>query len=1007
MNLCSPFIHRPIATSLLALGLTLAGLVSFKLLPIASLPRVDFPSILVITQLPGANPKDMASSVTAPLERYLGKIAGVSQMTSSSALGLSRISLQFDLNRNIDGAARDVQSAINAAQSELPPNLPTRPTYRKMNPADTPILILALTSNTLSTGKIYDTASTIIQQKIAQIEGVGQVTLGGSSLPAIRIELDLNAVNQYQMSLPTIASRVGAANVNAPKGHFANNIEISTPDQLFKQEEYANLIIDYADNHPVRLSDMAQVIESVEDVRNAGLFNGKKAVFLAIFKEPGANVIETVDRINATMAHIKAIIPAQIELNVALDRTKTIRSSLHEVELTLIIAMILVMLVTYYFLGNIRAMLIPGLVVPLSLLGTFCVMKLLGYSLNNISFMALIISTGFVVDDAVVVVENVIRHLELGKKPMQAALEGAKEVSFTVISMSVSLIAVFIPILFMGGLIGRLFREFAITLSIAILISMIISLTITPVMCSRFLRLTKQKPNHVLEFYKTSLAWALSHERWIIRLTLLAFIVTGLLAFIIPKGFFPQQDIGQINGLIQTDQALSFQALEKKLNQMVDIIQADPAVQDITGILGSTSSTSPGSIYITLKPRNQRDASANEVINRLRSKLANITGTSVYLQAAQDLMIGGRQSNAQFQYTLSGDELNKVNLWATRLVNQLKTSPLLIDVSSDQRDKGLQMDIVIDYDAALRLGITNQLIDETLYTAFGQRQISTIETDMNQYHVVMEAKPRYGKNPSTLNELYILSPTQQPVPLSAIAQFKPLPGLLLVNHQGQAPSATISFNLMPGVSLDKALLQVDEATQQIKLPKTIQGTFQGSAQQFKASLANEPYLILAAILSVYIVLGILYESLIHPLTILSTIPTAGVGALLALLISHTELNIIALIGIILLIGIVKKNAIMMIDFALDAERIELKSPREAIYEAATLRFRPIMMTTCAAMFGAIPLILGFGLGAELRRPLGITILGGLLVSQWLTLYTTPVIYLFMQRLKGRSYHVSI
>lgn len=1010
MSISSLFIRRPIGTTLLAAGLALAGAVAFNLLPVASLPQIDFPTISVSAALPGANPETMATSVAAPLERQLGHISGITQMTSTSTLGVTRINLQFDLNRDIDGAARDVQAAINAARSQLPANLPNNPTYRKVNPADTPVMVITLTSDHLSRGEMYDAASSYLQQTLAEISGVGQVLIGGSSLPAVRVELNPNALANYNIGLPEVAQAIASANVNLPKGFVSEGklvSSIKTNDQIFKAWQFEPLIIAWRNNSPVRIADVAEVNDSVEDIRNAGLFNGKPAVLLVIFKQPGANVIATVDAVKAKLPRIKAGLPHDIDLTVALDRTKVIRASLHEVEITLLIAIFLVILVTWVFLGNLRSMLVPGVVLPLSLLGTFVFMKLFGYSLDNLSLMALTIATGFVVDDAVVVLENISRHLEQGNSPVRAALKGAQEVGFTVISMSLSLIAVFIPVLFMGGLIGRLFFEFAMTLSIAILISMVISLTVTPMMCSRLLRHQKaNQPNpcrkalaKAHQWYEKSLSWSLIRPRLILLITLLTVIANVALYIIVPKGFFPQQDIGTIAASIQTDQNSSFQFTEKKLKQFVSIAMADPAVEHVIGYVGGSNNASPGSMYITLKPLPQRKVSAEVVVNRLRIQMNKVTGAALYMQASQDLVIGGRQGGAQFQYTLSGDNLNELNKWASRLTESLRQQRQLSDVNSDQRNHGLQLFVNVSRDAASSFGLTTADIDQTLYQAFGQSQVSTMYTHINQYHVVMEVAPKYWQYPETLDRLYIKSANGNQVPLSAFANFSPASTLLSVNHSGQAPAVTISFNLPKGTTIDTAINTVNKTVKNLGLPSRIWGTFQGTAQAFLASLATEPWLILAALIVIYIVLGVLYESLIHPITILSTLPSAGVGALLALLLDRTELSLIALIGIILLIGIVKKNAIMMIDVAIDLERTHKKSAREAIYEAALLRFRPILMTTSAALFGALPLVFGMGLGAELRRPLGIAIVGGLLVSQVLTLYTTPVIYLGMENLR--------
>jgi len=1014
MNISAPFIRRPVGTTLLTLAIALAGLLAFRLLPVSPIPQVEFPTIQVSAGLPGASPETMASAVAMPLERQFGRIAGVTDMTSTSYLGSTSIVLQFDLGRNIDAAARDVQAAINAARGQLPANLPNNPSYRKVNPADAPIMILALTSDTIDTSRIYDAASSILQQKLSQVRGVGQVFVGGSALPGVRVELNPRTLFRYGIGLDDVRTVLAAANANRPKGELADTTtswQVQTTDQLLRAEEYGPLIVAYRDGAPVRLSDVAEVVDSVEDVRTSGFANGKPGVLVIMFRQPGANIIATVDRVKALLPQLRASIPGGIDVSIAMDRTTTIRTSIRDVELSLGISIVLVILVVFVFLRNLWATAIPSVVVPLSLIGTFGVMYLCGYSIDNLSLMALTISTGFVVDDAIVVIENVARHLEKGMKPVEAAFQGAREVGFTVLSMSTSLVAVFIPILLMGGIVGRLFREFAVVLSVAVAVSLVISLTTTPMMCAHFLRFEPRAHGRLyrasergfewlLAHYEGSLGWVLRHARLTLLVAVATVCLNVYLYAIVPKGFFPDQDNGRLMGAIQADQDTSFQSIQKKLVQFMNIIMADPAIDSAVGFTGGNQGTSnTGRMFMALKPLSERKLSATEVMARLRPKLATVPGASLYLQAVQDIRVGGRLSTALFQFTLQGDDLKELNHWAPRMLRKMQTLPQLTDVSSDQQNKGLEASVVIDRDTASRLGITPRMIDDTLYDAFGQRQVSTMYTTLNQYHVVMEVAPAFWQSPETLDDIYVRPTTGDPVPLASFTHFGPTTTALAVNHQGQFPAITLSFNLAPGVALGDAVTAIEAAEREIGLPAGIRATFQGTAQAFQSSLANEPVLILAALVTVYIVLGILYESYIHPLTILSTLPSAGVGAILALLICRMDLSVIALIGIILLIGIVKKNAIMMIDFALEAERREGKSPEDAIYEACVLRFRPIMMTTMAALLGGLPLALGTGTGSELRRPLGITIVGGLIVSQLLTLYTTPVVYLYLDRFR--------
>ncbi len=1018
MNFSEIFIRRPVATTLLTIGMSLAGVVAFRFLPVSPLPQIDFPTISVSATLPGADPETMATSVAAPLERQLGHIAGVTEMTSTSSLGSTSIVLQFELDRNIDGAARDVQAAINAARSYLPTTLPSNPTYRKVNPADAPILILALTSHIVSKAQMYDAASTVLSQKLAQVEGIGQVFVGGGSLPAVRVELDPGPLNQYGIGLDQVAGVLQTTSVSRPKGQLANGseaLEIQCNDQLHKAEEYRPIIVSYHNGAQVRLADLGTVVDSVEDVRAAGSVNGKPAVMLIMFRSPGANIIATVDRVREMMPQLAALIPQSVDLSVVLDRSPPIRGSLKDVERTLIISGILVILVVFAFLRNPRATLIPGIAVPVSLISTFGVMYLLGYSLDNLSLMALTVATGFVVDDAIVVLENITRYMEQGQSPMQASLRGAREIAFTVVSMSISLVAVFTPILLMGGMVGRLFREFAVTLSVAILISLVVSLTTTPMMCATILRkettnahgslyrATEWMFDRMRSGYDKSLRWALRHSLIMLFITIFTLVTNVVLFWYIPKGFFPDQDTGRISGRMVASQDISFQAMNKKLTEVVNIIKADPDVADVMGFTGGGgpggSTTNTARMFIALKPFEVRKATVTEIMARLRKQLPQVVGAPTYLQPVQELRIGGMISNAAYQYTLRGDNLPDLNAWAPRVLEAALRLPQLVDVSSDQQNKGQQAMVEIDRDTASRLGISAQLIDRTLYGAFGQDQVSINYTQLNQYHVVMEFAPPFWQRPETLRDVYVHSSSGAEVPLNAFTKFRPSNTSLSVNHAGQFPAITISFNLAAGVALGDAVEAIEEATSKLGIPESIHGTFLGTAQAFQASLANEPILILAALISVYIVLGMLYESYIHPITILSTLISAGVGAAVALLICRFDLSLIAVIGIILLIGLVKKNGIMIVDFALEAERSEGKTPAEAIYQACLLRFRPIMMTTMAALLGALPLALGTGVGYELRQPLGISIVGGLIFSQALTLYTTPVIYLYMDRLR--------
>lgn len=1008
------FINRPVATTLLTLAITLCGILGFRLLPVAPLPQVDYPVIMVSASLPGASPETMASSVATPLERALGRIAGISEMTSSSSLGSTRIIIQFDFNRDINGAARDVQAAINAAQSLLPSGMPSRPSYRKANPSDAPIMIMTLTSDTYDQAKLYDIASTQLAQKIAQVDGVGDVSVGGSSLPAVRVELNPEALFNQGVSLDSVRTSIANANVRRPQGAVdAQNQrwQVQTNDEIKTAQDYQPLIIHYNNGSAVRLSDVANVKDSVEDVRNAGMTDAKPAILIMIRRSADANIIETVDRIRAEIPEFKALIPASIDLQVAQDRSPTIRASLDEVESSLSIAVGLVIMVVFLFLRSGRATLIPAVAVPVSLIGTFAAMYLCDFSLNNLSLMALTIATGFVVDDAIVVLENISRHVEAGMEPKKAALIGAREVGFTVLSMSLSLVAVFIPLLLMSGLPGRLFREFSVTLSVAIGISLVISLTLTPMMCAHLLK--KRPSRHqerirgfgklllkMQQGYGKSLGWVLNHARWVL-LILIATIGLNIWLYIsIPKTFFPEQDTGRLMGFIQADQSISFQAMRGKLQDFMKIVRNDPDVDNVTGFTGG-SNVNSGMMFISLKPLGERKDDAQHVIARLRGKLAKEPGANLFLMAVQDIRVGGRQGNASYQYTLLSDDLSELRKWEPKIRAAFAKLPELADVSSDQQDKGSELALTYDRESMARLGINVADANALLNNAFGQRQISTIYQPLNQYHVVMEVAPEYTQDESSLDKMFVINSDGKAIPLSYFAKWQPANAPLSVNHQGLTAASTISFNLPEGGALSDASAAIERTMTALGVPNTVRGSFAGTAQVFQDTQNSQIILILAAIATVYIVLGVLYESYVHPLTILSTLPSAGVGALLALEMFGAPFSLIALIGIMLLIGIVKKNAIMMVDFALEAERNGGMSPRDAIFQACLLRFRPIMMTTMAALFGALPLAFSSGDGAELRQPLGITIAGGLVMSQLLTLYTTPVVYLYFDRLRSR------
>ena len=1017
MNLSAPFIRRPVATTLLTAAIAIAGGIAFNMLPVSPLPQVDFPTVSISASLPGASAQIMASSVATPLERQFGHIAGVTEMTSSSSLGSTNVTLQFDLSRNIDAAARDVEAGINAARTYLPANLPSNPSYRKVNPADAPIMILGLTSDKYDRQAMYDSASTIMEQKLSQIQGVGQVFVGGASYPSVRVDVNPPQLHRYGITMAGIQSLLSLQNSHIARGQITNGAvtaDIITNDQIDKADEYKPLIVGYHNGLAVKLADVANVTDSAQNIRTGGYLNGIPSVTVIIFRQPGANIIQTNNRVRAQLPFLQAVMPQGIKTTIVLDRTTTIKASLHDVESSLIISVILVILVVFLFLRNARATLIPSVAVPVSLIGTFAVMYLLGYSLDNLSLMALTISTGFVVDDAIVVMENISRYLEMGMPPMEAALKGAKEIGFTVLTMSTSLIAVFIPLLMMGGIVGRLFREFAVTLSTAILVSMMISLTTTPMMCAHLLkphagethgpiyRASERFFDGMLNVYRHSLLWVLDNSGLMLVVLLLTIALNVVLIIKIPKGFFPQQDTGALVGAVQGPQDASFPVMDNSVKALVNVIKADPAVANVNAYIGGNGASNHGFVYMALKPLDVRKVSAEQVINRLRPKLNRLPVASAFLQAAQDLRIGGRSSNALYQYTLQADNVQDLVKWGPILLGKMKTLPGFQDVNSDQQDGGLDEELTYNRTAAARLGLTSASLDTSLYTSFGQTEASVIYTQLNQYYVVLEAAPQYWQSPEGLKFTYPRATSTGWSPISVVSTARAGTTPLQVNHTGVFPSVTVSFNLAPGLSLSDATLAISQLQSKLGMPSTIQGFFAGTLEAYQQSLATEPILVTTALLAVYIVLGILYESLVHPLTIISTLPPASVGAMLALLVFKNDLNVISIIGIVLLIGLVKKNAIMMIDFALVAEREHGKSTTDAIFEACMLRFRPIMMTTMAALFGAVPLAFGTGTGSELRRPLGITIVGGLIVSQMLTLYTTPVIYLYMDRLRLRA-----